>query len=238
MKRLSTLQKFTIFIVSLCTLICIIAGIVVRNSYTQSIQQLATNPDTVAWPTSMEISDINYDLLLNADIIVRVSAKDIGTIINDNIRTVLTVHKVYKGEIKEGDIFYFWEPSFFAYDTLDGKPVFFGNTLTNIIQPNKEYIVFANERYTNESYKRFRKIPTYIPANYPLKEVDYSEAVSYFDTTSTSSTILNKEDIEAYKVKYLDILDNEINCISQRQADKFYALKERIFSKLGIDIKF
>lgn len=236
MKRLSTLQKFTIFIVLLSTLVCIILGVVVRNSYSQNIQQLATDSNTVAWPSSSKIPNINYDLLLDADIIVRASSNDIGTIFNNNIRTTLTVHEVYKGDIKEGDIFYFWEDSYFAYDTLDGKPIFFERKLTNIIQPNKEYIVFANEQYTNESYKRFRKIPTYIPANYPLKEAEYFEAVSYFDTTSTSSTILSKEDVEAYKIKYLDILDNEINCTSQKRADKFYALKERVFNTLGIEV--
>ena len=169
MKNLSFLQKCSATIVLFCTLFCIVIGVFVKNSYTDDIQQLANKDDTIFWLSAdTKIPESNHDLLLNADIIVRASANDAGIVAMQGFRSTLTVKESYKGTLKQGDVFHFWQNSSFTYDSMDGKPVFFARTLVNIIQPGKEYLIFANEQYVNEEYKKHMEIPAYMPANYPV----------------------------------------------------------------------
>lgn len=237
MKKLSFLQKWSAIIVSFCALVCIVVGMFVKNSYTDDVQKLANNADTIFWLfAETEIPDENYDLLWNADIIVRATAKDTGFVSMDGIRVTLTVNEVYKGRLKQGDVFNFWQDSLFAYDSINGMPVFFARTLVNIIQPGKEYVVFANEQYVNEEYKKYMDVPSYIPANYPLYDPINFNAISYFDIVSNSSKLLNQQDVESYKVTYADVRNNEINCYSQEDANAYYELKRKIFNELKIDV--
>lgn len=237
MNKLSPLQRCTAIIVLISTLICTTIGIVVRSSYTDDIQQIANNPDTIFWLSAdTKIPDSNYDLLLNADIIVRASANDTGTVSMQGIRSTLTVKEAYKGTLKQGDVFHFWQNSIFAYDSINSMPVFFARSLSNIIQLDKEYIIFANEQYANEEYKERVNIPSYMPANYPVYDLSNFNAVSYFDVDSEQSVLLNQQDVEEYKIKYSDVCNNEINCYSQKDADSYYELKRKIFNELKINI--
>lgn len=237
MKKLSFLQKCAALIVLFCTLLCIVAGMFVQNSYSDDVQQMVNNPNTIFWlQAETEIPDGNYDLLWESDIIVRASANDIGIVSMQGIRITLTVNEVYKGELKKGDVFNFWQDSVFAYDSINGMPVFFARTLVNIIQPGKEYLVFAKEQYVNEEYKKHMDIPSYIPANYPIYDPINFNAISYFDMNSKSSVLLNEQDAESYKVNYADVCNNEINCYSQKDSDAYYELKRKVFDKLGISI--
>lgn len=237
MKKLSFLQKCSAIIVLFCTLACMAVGMFVKRSYTDDVQQLANNPDTIFWLfAETKLPDENYDLLWDADIIVRASANDIGVVSMDGIRIALTVNEVYKGVLKQGDVFNFWQDSLFAYDSINGMPVFFARTLVNIIQPGKEYLVFAKEQYVNEEYKKHMDISSYIPANYPVYDPINFNAISYFDISSKDSVLLNQQDVESYKVKYMDVCNNEINCYSQQDSDAYYELKRKVFDKLEITL--
>ena len=237
MKKLSFLQKASAIIVLFCTVVCIAVGMLVQKSYTDDIQQLVNNSDTVFWLVAdTKLPDRNYDLLWDADIIVRASANNIGVVSMDGIRITLTVNEVYKGVLKRGDVFNFWQDSLFAYDSIDGKPVFFARTLVNIIQPDKEYLIFAKEQYANKEYKKRMDIPSYIPANFPLYDPVNFNSISYFDISSEDSVLLNQQDMKEYKLKYTEVCSNEIYCFSQQDSDAYYELKRKVFDKLEINM--
>lgn len=235
MKSLNLFQKRIAIGVLAAILLCVVAGVVVRFSYTDDIQQLKDNPDTVVWFYGYQkMNEKNFDFLFDADIIVRAVADDEGFVSMENTRTKLTVEETYKGDLSAGDSFYFWSESGTLFDSVQNTPVYRSANLLNIFQKGKEYIVFANKKYVNEEYDKRVKIPTYIPANYPLDTAVKFNAVSYFDVDSRQSTVFDEQAAKNSQILYGEFRQNEIFTFSASCANDFYALKQRVFQELGI----
>lgn len=242
MKRLSKKQIFTVLPVTAMIIFSVIVGIITRLSYTEDIQSLPKNKNSVVMFYSTHIPEQNYDLLWDADIIVKAIAEDVGIFTMECTRTRLKVLDVYKGKLSVDDEFVLWQNSRFEYAGPSMNiPTIRTYELSNIILPNKEYIIFAKQKPTSQVYLEYSEkhslVPEYISPTRPLysyEDVINSASCYYFMLDDTKVGIVS-DGTDGLYTKYSSVADCEILCPSVEIAEKYEILKTKVMQRIEND---
>lgn len=226
MRRFFTLRGAVAVALILSVLICIIAGVITRNSYTNEISKLPFNPDTsLTFTANCDVPDTTMQVLLDSQIIVKAVALDDIDVEYEDIKTTLKIVKVYKGDINVGDIIDFWQDIGFGYNIDNNRPSIFNRSFMNPMQKGKEYFVFGNQKTSHPAYEKENPRKVYVCADF---------YISYFLTEITYPDILSEEMCANGEIKYIQIQENEFNCFSEGQRDNINQFKKRMISALSI----
>lgn len=116
--------------------------------------------------------------------------------------------------------------------------------LSNIILPDKEYIVFAKKKEFGEVYEKYSDklslTPEYIPPTRPLmtlEDIQNSTSCYYFLMDETKVGIVSDpyDSDEGNYTPYSEVADCEIICTSVEIADEYNDLKARVLLRLKED---
>lgn len=242
MKKLSKNQMFTVIPTAVMIIFSVIVGISTRLSYNKNIQCLPENNESVVMFFSTNIPEQNYDLLWDSDIIVKAVAEDIGIFTMERTRTRLKVLDVYKGELSVDDEFILWQNSRFEYAGPSmNVPAIRTYELSNIILPNKEYIIFAKQKPASQVYLKYSEklslIPEYISPTRPLysyEDVVNSASCYYFMLEDTKVGIIS-DGTDGLYTKYSSVADCEILCPSVELVEKYEMLKTKVMQRIEND---
>ena len=211
----------TVFVAALLVFSAIV-GVLTRNSYTQAIADAYNNSDAfLVLPHEYYGDDMEDGIIANlnsADIVVRV--KKAGKTIYEyqSMKCLLRAVEVYHGDISPGDEFLFYQSDYFAYHA-NGVVAYFNHSYFNPIESDCEYIVFANKRTFHPEYQKILSNDVYVFAD---------RVVSWFRVEFSKPEPIDVIDILDGKVKYVDIRNDEFNCISYEQRDFINTIKKKI----------
>lgn len=167
------------------------------------------------------VDTIAYELL-NSDIIVEAEAVEEAKFLHQASLSTLKVKHVYKGDIKEGMLFDFYQPIFFSTSTGNNDMLFLTNmSFFNLMQAGKTYIVFANKRDLSEIYEKTieKKVYKFVNIN-----------ISWFLKEMTNPPILSEN--ENNIITYGEIKDNEFMCFSNKQRESINNFKRSIMKDI------
>ncbi len=231
------MKKTIVVIILAAFCVCLVFAFVTKNSFSNDINDaekqneaivVQRNDEIVSYePEKKPVGDedeekyIAYSLL-KADIIVEAEAVGKTEILNQAALSTLKVKRVYKGDIKEGELFDFYQPTFFTRSNSDKNVLLFSDmSFFNLIQSEKTYVVFANKKDYFKEYENTLERKVYKFANINI---------SWFLAEKTNPPILSSDSDEI--IKYGDIRDNEFLCFSKKQRNSINAFKERIMKDI------
>lgn len=179
--------------------------------------QLMEDPQFVSIYFNNQLKDFSQ-LKDQSDIIVKVKVTNDRENHFQAILSKVRVTKVYKGEVKQGDSIYLYEPSSFhkseSYSSTGGY---------NIMLDNQEYIVFLNHLKKPEGYQyKDREAISFVPISsyfgkYPVNSKEITPLISKEIETSDIETMYSK-------VKDYDILTTQNEMLKKYQSFKNEAL--------------
>lgn len=239
MKKLSVMQTFAVVVVLAATLCSAAFGIYVRSSYTEDIQNLPDDPDTVTMLGGVyKLPERNFEAIRDADLVVRAKAADRGIISMENTQVTMEALHVYRGDLNDGDEFILWTDVFFL---SRGIPTIFTGTASNMIIPDREYIVFANRKNTGGVYEKYINktslLPEYISPAALAETIEEARNMSscfYFQIGETTVGIIS-DPFSGNYTPYSEVSDCEILCLSPDAAEQYENLKSRIMQKIEED---
>lgn len=130
----------------------------------------------------------------------------------------LKVSKVYKGDVKSGELIDFYETSFFDVVNKD-ELRFFNTSLFTPMQEGKTYIVFGNRKDLHPLYEKKLEKKVFVSSNLDI---------SWFQAEMTEPKILS----ENKEYTYGEIKDLEFLCSSKEQCVKITDFKKKMILAL------
>lgn len=244
MKRLSVKQWLVLAVTLVSVGLASVFGLFTRLSFTEDIQNIRTNDECVVmFPTSY-IPESNFDLLWVSDLIVKAVAEDYGTVAMECTKTQLKITEAYKGSLTIGDEFILLQNNEFTYAGIGrDEPTIRTKSVSNVILPNKEYIIFANKKESSELYYKYAEKYSFAPEYvspiskfYTYEDIVNSALCYYFMCEETKVGFVS-DGFDGKYTKYSQVADCEILCKNEELAEQYKILKENVMQKLKSELK-
>lgn len=244
MKRLSVKQWVALGVTLVSVGLASAFGLFTRLSFTEEIQNIRTNDECVVmFPTSY-IPEANFDLLWSSDLIVKAVAEDYGTVAMECTKTQLKITEVYKGSLKIWDEFILLQNNEFTYAGIGrNEPTIRTKSVSNVILPDKEYIIFANKKESSELYYKYAEKYSFaseyvspISKLYTYEDIVNSALCYYFMCEETKVGFVS-DGFDGEYTKYSQVADCEILCKNEELAEQYKILKENVMQKLKNELK-
>lgn len=225
MRKISFPKLFGAALASLLA-ICIVAGLITRLSYTNTVEQAGKSEQTfLAFPKNGP-SDDQIDAIrqsaLQAELIARVKCVR-SEAEYQATKATLQVLEVYQGPVEAGTMIDFYESNYIDF-YANGAPAYFDHSYFNLMREDAEYIIFANQKMFHPVYQESMERRVYLPACIEF---------SWCSAQMTQPSILKEKDVLSQKIFYQTIKNDEFICFSEEQRDKINQLKKSILEKIG-----
>lgn len=221
-------------IIVVLILLSMVAGVVVRNSYTgfKNIKELSKVKNINEFRISCEDSDEELlnsnvktidDVANKSDLIVKVKISDEKIIEDADIKTKVKVEKIIKSDgrnIKKGDDIYIYE--MINLSMVDDSIM--TNAKYNYLDTGKEYYLCLNSLKTIKGYKKSEE-----------EKKTYMYSTNYYSVYSASKeqkvVKLSKKKIYNVEYKYRDLKDQVILTSDKNVVDDYNKMSESFAQK-------
>lgn len=219
--KTAKVYKISISIISVFLIFAIVFGIITRNSYANLDGDKAVfNVDESVDISKEVMKDLNSQAVIKeleeADSVFVVTVKNSEKIF-ECTKTTVTVDRVIKGDesnLKSNVIIY--EPNFNYSKKSKQQSYYFVNYLNNLMQENKQYLVFANKIEYSDSFQKTLDSYEY------LVNIDWA---LYSFPIDNEIKCINSDKVEFYEdVKHYDYFcysDNQKNILEKIRTDVF-----------------
>ncbi len=215
-------------------LLSMVAGVVVRNSYTgfKNIKELSKVKNINEFRISCGDSDEELlnsnvktidDVANKSDLIVKVKISDEKIIEDADIKTKVKVEKIIKSDgrnIKKGDDIYIYE----MIDLSKVDDSFMTSAKYNYLDTGKEYYLCLNSLKTIKGYKKSEE-----------EKKTYMYSTNYYSVYSASKeqkvVKLSKKKIYNEEYKYRDLKDQVILTSDKKVVDDYNKMSESFAQK-------
>lgn len=215
-------------------LLSMVAGVVVRNSYTgfKNIKELSKVRNINEFRISCGDSDEELlnsnvktidDVANKSDLIVKVKISDEKIIEDADIKTKVKVEKIIKSDgrnIKKGDDIYIYE----MIDLSKVDDSFMTSAKYNYLDTGKEYYLCLNSLKTIKGYKKSEE-----------EKKTYMYSTNYYSVYSASKeqkvVKLSKKKIYNEEYKYRDLKDQVILTSDKKVVDDYNKMSESFAQK-------
>lgn len=219
---MSKTHKISFLIIIFSIIIAIIFGIITRSSYKYLDLDNAVffaNSDYSEEALSNLDSQKVLNQLSKANSVFVVKVKNSENI-HQCTKATVSVEKVIKGdnEVLNSDVV-IYEPNFIYYDKNSKEGNYFSvNTLNNQMQPNKQYLVFANKKVYSDSYQN---------------TLDHFEYLVNIDWSLYSFPINNEIDyIQSNQItNYGNVKTYDYFCYTQKQRNILEEIRNNVLEK-------
>ncbi|SDY59100.1 hypothetical protein [Lachnobacterium bovis] len=221
-------------IIVVLILLSMVAGVVVRNSYTgfKNIKELSKVKNINEFRMSCgdndeELLNSNVktidDVANKSDLIVKVKISDEKIIEDADIKTKVKVEKIIKSDgrnIKKGDDIYIYE----MIDISKVDDSFMTSAKYNYLDTGKEYYLCLNSLKTIKGYKKSEE-----------EKKTYMYSTNYYSVYSASKeqkvVKLSKKKIYNVEYKYRDLKDQVILTSDKNVVDDYNKMSESFAQK-------
>lgn len=221
-------------IIVVLILLSMVAGVVVRNSYTgfKNIKELSKVKNINEFRMSCGDSDEELlnsnvktidDVANKSDLIVKVKISDEKIIEDADIKTKVKVEKIIKSDgrnIKKGDDIYIYE----MIDISKVDDSFMTSAKYNYLDTGKEYYLCLNSLKTIKGYKKSEE-----------EKKTYMYSTNYYSVYSASKeqkvVKLSKKKIYNEEYKYRDLKDQVILTSDKKVVDDYNKMSESFAQK-------
>lgn len=221
-------------IIVVLILLSMVAGVVVRNSYTgfKNTKELSKVKNINEFRISCGDSDEELlnsnvktidDLANKSDLIVKVKISDEKIIEDADIKTKVKVEKIIKSDgrnIKKGDDIYIYE----MIDLSKVDDSFMTSAKYNYLDTGKEYYLCLNSLKTIKGYKKSEE-----------EKKTYMYSTNYYSVYSASKeqkvVKLSKKKIYNEEYKYRDLKDQVILTSDKNVVDDYNKMSESFAQK-------
>lgn len=219
-------KKVSVILVSLMLVFSTVLGFVTKNSF-NAVE------DTDQAKIDSEMCDIIESI--NNKISLKKVKKQINktecafvVTVKENLRyyeatkTLVHIDKVIKGDEAYSDTdVYIYELNYIQYfDYTDRVAYRFNTYVNNIMSPGRQYLVFCDRLYYDESYQENIK---FFEFNIDWRKISY---IYSFPIEKNIDWIAGKEDVTYADFKYLDYL-----CMNKEQAEKLESIRASILKE-------
>lgn len=218
--KIAKVYKVSVSIISVSLIFAVIFGIATRNSYARLDGDKAVFSVDESLDLSKEtIKGLNSQKVIKdlkeADSVFVVTVKN-SEKIYECTKTAVTVDRVIKGDesiLKSNVIIY--EPNFNYYPKNPKQQCYyFVNCLNNLMQENKQYLVFANKiKYSDSFQKTLDSYEYLVNIDWPL----YSFPIDNEIKCINSDKVEFYEDVKHYD--YFCYSDNQKNILEKIRTD-------------------
>jgi len=220
--------KIFIMVLACITMLCLIIGIVTRNSYVgyRTFKEMAETENLQEY--SVQLSDAkeydyfaasveNYeDLEKISDVIVKISVTNERKLFpHTTTKTKVIVEEVWKGEVQTGQPIFIYEPAHFSYIVSKSFESIGGYQL---MEEGKEYYLFLQNLNAPEGYSLSKKEKnSYLPS---------TASFSKFPVQEGEVKLADKQRLNRDQYHYGEIQNLEIITSKETVLSKYKEIKE------------
>lgn len=220
---MSNVHKISITVISLSLILAVVFGLVTRNSYKyfDPLDAVVENIEDVVEKVinSRVDSEMVFEQLNTADYAFIVTVKS-SEFMYQATKTTVYIDKVLKGDTASlNKTVYLYEPNFiYNIRGSDECYYYFLNYINNLMQPDKQYLVFADRVEYSDSYQKTLE-------NYEYQvEVDFE--LYSFPLEGEIKCIEPKGNMT-----YADVKSYDYFCYTQEQKDILENIRAEVFDK-------
>ena len=228
-------KKTKLFFVIIFSLIplCILFGIFIRSSYTgyKSFEQMEKMETLSEYSVCLEdvesgsvfdrqVNDLDNMLEL-ADAVVKVSATNERKLYpSEATKTKVIVEKVFKGNLKEGQSIFVYEPACFSYTASKAYSTTGGYQL---MKAGEEYFVFLQNLQAVDGYTfSVQEKKTFLPS---------TTSYSKFPVAKGEMNIVDSQKLDNGEYQYQEVQNLEIITSERNVLDKYKNLKQSVYNR-------
>ena len=208
-------------------IVCLVMGLVVRNSYTGygSFEEMenAVIADRAEEYPEFDSSVRDYAGLEEiSDLIVKVSATDDRKLFPHTVtKTRVIVEEVWKGDVESGQELFIYEPAYFGnipskvYETIGGY---------QMMEEGEEYYLFLRRPEVSDGYRMSEKEKiTYLPS---------TASYSKFPVREGETRVLDDQRLDTKGYTYGEVRNLEILTDRKKMLSVYKRLKSKVLENL------
>lgn len=219
---MNKLHKILMITLSFLLMFAVILGCFTKNSYKNIDVNTAIytpHPDTSQRLINSLDTQLTLKELNKCDSAFLVTVKNSENI-HEGTRTTVFVDKVLRGynEYTNRNIV-IYEPNFISYDKKNQKSFYYAiNHINNLMQPEKKYLVFCNEKKYSDSFQNTLIHPEFL--------VDIKMHLYSFPIDNEILAIKQKNDMQ-----YRDVKKNSYFCYSETEKNIINDIVSNVLSE-------
>lgn len=221
---MSKLHKILLSVVAVSLAFAVIFGVVTRNSYkhydADNAEVRLSHESTEVYIKNITAESV-IKQLNSANSVFAVTVKESENIYQ-RTKTTVRVDRVIKGDesVLNSDVI-IYEPNFFAGGSRhsDGYFYYSTNSINNLMQTGKQYLVFTDEMKYSKSYQETLDTPEYaVNRALTLYSFPLSGEISFFPS-------------EDFLVPFKDIKSFDYICFSEYQKNVLDDIRKSVLDK-------
>lgn len=217
---MSKVHKISIAVMCISLVFAIVLGVLTRNSYQYF------DRDNGVVTKEVEYTKKNIDKLTVEELIKKLKKVEFAFVvsvnesenISESTKVTATIDEIIKGDGEQiGNTIIIHEPNFFWYTKRSGEnSYYYLNYVNNIMQKDKQYLVFVDKVEFSEAFQKTLKYTEYA--------VEVEDFLYAFPLNSSVEVIPS----EPREVAYSEIKQYDYFCYSESDAEKLSEIKNAV----------
>lgn len=217
---MSVIHKISIAVMCFAMVFAVTLGVATRNSYQYFDRDKGVVTKEIKY-TNKQIDELTVEKLVKklkkVEFAFVVTVNDSENIC-ESTKVTAVINEIIQGDGEQvGNTIVIHEPNFFWYTKRSGEnSYYYVNYVNNIMQENKQYLVFVDKVEFSEAFQK------------TLKHTEYAVEVEDFLYAFPLNSTVNAIQSEPKEVTYNEIKEYDYFCYNKADAEKLNEIKNEV----------